>query len=169
MPRAASSDQQWEQILRGDGALAVAVRVNRRLFRAVSNGVLAGAWPLTQRDGRDHRGRARNGLGLEAPPAVAGGGGAVARAGGASARQHRTAPQVRLALGDARGARATTADHGQRDKRVRTSTGLKEEPDWSTRLKACRFVLAGTFAALPELYGQASRVQPDRRTLRIVP
>ena len=54
-------------------------------------------------------------------------------------------------------------------KRVRTSTGLKEEPDWSTRLKACRLVLAGTVAALPELYGTASRVQPDRRTLRIVP
>ena len=58
---------------------------------------------------------------------------------------------------------------GSATKRVRTSTGLKEEPDWSTRLKACRLVLAGTVATLPELYGKASRVEPDRRTLRIVP
>jgi adenylate cyclase len=28
----ASTDQQWERILRGDGAIAVAVRLNRRLF-----------------------------------------------------------------------------------------------------------------------------------------
>lgn len=32
MARAASNDQKWEQILRGEGALAVAVRLNRRLF-----------------------------------------------------------------------------------------------------------------------------------------
>jgi adenylate cyclase len=32
MARAKSSDEQWERILRGDGALAVAVRLNRRLF-----------------------------------------------------------------------------------------------------------------------------------------
>ncbi len=55
---------------------------------------------------------------------------------------------------------------GSATKRVRTSTGLKEEPDWSTRLKGLSARLGG---ALPELYGQASRVQPDRRTLRIVP
>jgi hypothetical protein len=54
-------------------------------------------------------------------------------------------------------------------KRVRTSSGLREEPDWPTRLKACRLVLAATVAAIPELYGPASRIQPDRRTLRIVP
>jgi hypothetical protein len=55
---------------------------------------------------------------------------------------------------------------GSATKRVRTSTGLKEEPDWSTRLKGLSARLGG---ALPDLYGQASRVQPDRRTLRIVP
>jgi hypothetical protein len=54
-------------------------------------------------------------------------------------------------------------------KRVRTSSGLREEPDWPTRLKACRLLLAATVAAIPELYGPASRIQPDRRTLRIVP
>jgi hypothetical protein len=27
-------------------------------------------------------------------------------------------------------------------KRVRTSSGIREEPDWSTRLKACRLVVA---------------------------
>src|SRR6201987_2741696 len=32
MVRAASSDEQWKRILRGEGALAVAVRLNRRLF-----------------------------------------------------------------------------------------------------------------------------------------
>ena len=32
MAKSASSDAQWERILRGDGALAVAVRLNRRLF-----------------------------------------------------------------------------------------------------------------------------------------
>jgi transposase-like protein len=51
-------------------------------------------------------------------------------------------------------------------KRVRTSSGLKEVPDWSTRLKACRLVLAAATAAIPELGGQA---EVDRRTLRIVP
>lgn len=52
-------------------------------------------------------------------------------------------------------------------KRVRTSSGIREEPDWSTRLKACRLVVAGTIAAFPDLYGAVSK--PDRRTLRIVP
>jgi adenylate cyclase len=32
MAKAASTDEQWERILRGEGALAVAVRLNRRLF-----------------------------------------------------------------------------------------------------------------------------------------
>ncbi len=54
-------------------------------------------------------------------------------------------------------------------KRVRTSSGLQEEPDWSTRLKACRLVLAATVATVPELQGQTGPIQPDRRTLRIVP
>jgi len=54
-------------------------------------------------------------------------------------------------------------------KRVRTSSGLREEPDWSTRLKACRLVLAATVATVPELQGQTGEIQPDRRTLRIVP
>ena len=54
-------------------------------------------------------------------------------------------------------------------RRVRTPTGVKEEPDWSTRLKACRLALAAAFAAVPELGGQASQTPVDRRTLRIVP
>ena len=52
-------------------------------------------------------------------------------------------------------------------KRVRTSSGIREEPDWSTRLKACRLVVAATIAAFPDLYGAVSK--PDRRTLRIAP
>ena len=54
-------------------------------------------------------------------------------------------------------------------KRVRTSAGVKEAPDWSTRLKACRLVLAATVAVIPELAGPARRAPVDRRTLRIVP
>jgi len=54
-------------------------------------------------------------------------------------------------------------------KRVRTPSGVTEEPDWSTRLKACRLVLAATVAIVPELGGQTSQVKADRRTLRIVP
>ena len=52
-------------------------------------------------------------------------------------------------------------------KRVRTSSGIREEPDYSTQLKAARLILAGTIAAFPDLYGAVSK--PDRRTLRIVP
>jgi hypothetical protein len=54
-------------------------------------------------------------------------------------------------------------------KRVRTSSGLQEAPDWSTRLKACRLVLAATAATVPKLHGQTGPIQPDRHTLRIVP
>ena len=49
-------------------------------------------------------------------------------------------------------------------KRVRTSNGISEQPDWPTRLKACRLVIAATAAAIPELGGR-----PDRRTLRTKP
>jgi transposase len=54
-------------------------------------------------------------------------------------------------------------------KRVRTSSGIKEVPDWPTRLKACRLVLANFFAVLPELQAEASRAPGLGRTLRIVP
>ena len=54
-------------------------------------------------------------------------------------------------------------------KRVRTPAGIKEEPDWAARLKACRLVLAATVAIVPELGGQTNQVKADRRTLRIVP
>ena len=55
---------------------------------------------------------------------------------------------------------------GSATKRVRTS---KEEPDWSTQLKAYRLVLATAVALIPELGGHASQAPPDGRTLRIVP
>jgi hypothetical protein len=54
-------------------------------------------------------------------------------------------------------------------KRVRTPTGIKEEPDWATQLKACRLVLTTAFAAIPEFRAGTSQAPPDRRTLRIVP
>src|SRR6266508_6674500 len=49
---------------------------------------------------------------------------------------------------------------GSATTRVRTSDGLKEEPDWPTRLNA---------AAVPELRGHASQAPAEGRTLRIVP
>jgi predicted transcriptional regulator len=58
---------------------------------------------------------------------------------------------------------------GSATKRVRTSDGLKEEPDWPTRLKACRLVLAAALAAVPELRGHARQAPAEGRTLRIVP
>jgi hypothetical protein len=53
-------------------------------------------------------------------------------------------------------------------KRVRTPTGLAEAPDWSLQVKACRLVSAAAWAMVPELRG-ASKIQADRRTLRILP
>ena len=54
-------------------------------------------------------------------------------------------------------------------KRVRTPTGLIEQPDWPTQLKAARLVIAATIARIyPELFG-TSKLKPDRRTLRIAP
>jgi len=58
---------------------------------------------------------------------------------------------------------------GSATKRVRTSTGVTEEPDWPMRLKACRLVLAAAVAAVPELGGHTSQAAVDRRKLRIVP
>ena len=58
---------------------------------------------------------------------------------------------------------------GSATKRVRTPTGIKEEPDWATQLKACRLVLTTAFAAIPQFRAGASQAPPDRRTLRIVP
>src|SRR6266542_6353959 len=54
-------------------------------------------------------------------------------------------------------------------KRVRTPTGIKEEPDWPTKVKAIRLVLTTAFAAIPEFRAGASQAPPDRRTRRIVP
>jgi len=55
-------------------------------------------------------------------------------------------------------------------RRVRTPTGIQEEPDWRTQLKACRLVLTMAFASIPELHAGARQgATPDRRTLRIVP
>jgi hypothetical protein len=53
---------------------------------------------------------------------------------------------------------------GSASRRVRTSSGVSEQPDWPTRLKACRLALAAAAALVPEVGDQ-----PDGRTLRIVP
>jgi transposase-like protein len=58
---------------------------------------------------------------------------------------------------------------GSATKRVKTSGGLREVPDWPTRLKACRLVLAAALSAVPELRGHASQAPAEGRTLRIVP
>ncbi len=54
-------------------------------------------------------------------------------------------------------------------KRVRTRTGIQEEPDWRTQLKACRLVMTMACASIPQLQASARQARPDRRTLRIVP
>jgi hypothetical protein len=58
---------------------------------------------------------------------------------------------------------------GSATKRVRTPTGIKEEPDWATQLKPCRLVLTTAFATIPQFRAGASQAPRDRRTLRIVP
>jgi transposase-like protein len=42
-----------------------------------------------------------------------------------------------------------------------------DRPDWPTRLKACRLVLATAFAALPELHQQYHQAPVDHRSLRL--
>ena len=42
-----------------------------------------------------------------------------------------------------------------------------EQPDWPTRLKACRLVLATAFAALPELHQQYRQAPVDHRSFRL--
>src|SRR6266540_2642218 len=110
-------------MLRGSGVEADGRRFSRsacadvaaELLRSCSRGgLLAGAWPLAQGDGRDPRRGPGNGLGLEAPPAVAAGGGALARACREATRGEAAAPPVRVGRGDDRGARAAAADHGER-------------------------------------------------------
>jgi hypothetical protein len=51
-------------------------------------------------------------------------------------------------------------------KPVSTGGTVSDQPDWQARLKACRLVLAITFAVIPEF--QDHRQTPvDHRTLRI--
>jgi hypothetical protein len=58
---------------------------------------------------------------------------------------------------------------GSAAKRVRTPNGVSEQPDWPTRLKACRLVLAVAVAVIPELDADAGQAPAGRRTLRVVP
>ena len=52
-------------------------------------------------------------------------------------------------------------------KPVSTGGTLSEEPDWPTRLKACRLVLAITFAVIPEFQDQYRQTPVDHRLLRL--
>ena len=52
-------------------------------------------------------------------------------------------------------------------KPVTTGGTLSEEPDWQTRLKACRLVLAIIFAVIPEFQDQYRQSPVDHRTLRL--
>jgi hypothetical protein len=54
-------------------------------------------------------------------------------------------------------------------KQVRTSAGLQEVPDWSTRRKACGLVLANFFALYWLLLTGEGKAPGIGRTLRIVP
>jgi transposase-like protein len=50
------------------------------------------------------------------------------------------------------------------------STGgdtISEQPDWHTRLKACRLVLAITFAVIPEFQERYRQLPVDHRKLRL--
>jgi transposase-like protein len=44
---------------------------------------------------------------------------------------------------------------------------VSEQPDWQTRLKACRLALGITFAVIPEFQDQHRRTPVDHRTLRL--
>ena len=44
---------------------------------------------------------------------------------------------------------------------------VSEQPDWPTRLKACRLVVGITFAVAPEFQDQYRRSPVDHRTLRL--
>jgi len=52
-------------------------------------------------------------------------------------------------------------------KSVSTGGAVSEEPDWQTRLKACRLALAITFAVIPEFQDQYRQAPVDHRTLRV--
>jgi transposase-like protein len=52
-------------------------------------------------------------------------------------------------------------------KPVSTGGTVSEQPDWQTRLKACRLVLAITFAVIPEFQDQHRQTPVDHRTLRV--
>jgi hypothetical protein len=54
-------------------------------------------------------------------------------------------------------------------KQVRTSAGLREVPDWSTRGKACQLALANFFALYWLLHTGEGKAPGIGRTLRIVP
>jgi predicted transcriptional regulator len=54
-------------------------------------------------------------------------------------------------------------------KRVRTRSGVQEVPDWATRLKACRLVLAVSAPAVSALHAQAGEAAPSLPTLRLLP
>jgi hypothetical protein len=82
-------------------------------------------------------------LGLEAPSAVAAGAGERGRA---LAEAPLDRQQLRLKLESAEATIEALEQlrliMGSATRRVRTPTGVSEQPDWSTRLKACRLVLA---------------------------
>jgi len=50
-------------------------------------------------------------------------------------------------------------------KRVRTSSGVQEVPDWPARLKACRLVLAAAAPIVAALHAQAGEAAPSVPTL----
>jgi transposase-like protein len=52
-------------------------------------------------------------------------------------------------------------------KTVGSGDALHEQPDWQTRLKACRLMLAITFAVIPEFQDQYRQTRVDHRMLRL--
>ena len=54
-------------------------------------------------------------------------------------------------------------------KRVRTSSGVQEVPDWPARLKACRLILAAAAPAVAALHAQTGEAAPSVPTLWSLP
>jgi len=154
---------------RGSRAGQPSSRVTAQLLCSCpAGGVPASARPFTERDRQDRWGPTGNDLRLEAPQWQL-----ELDRWRALAEERLDKTQLRLQLEAVEAAIEALAllrlIMGSATKRVRTPTGIKEEPDWATQLKACRLVLAMAFAAVPQFRAGASQAPPDRRTLRIVP
>lgn len=92
---------------------------------------------------------------------------ALAEAPPAELRQRLLQRQSLAAATEALEQLGAIMEHSTRQ--VRTSAGLREAPDWSTRQKACGLALANFFALYSLLLTGEGNAPGIGRTLRIVP